>query len=48
MQNLSDELLVESYYKANELQLNPDFIHLIEQEMRKRSIKPDYINQNIS
>ncbi|MFB1050741.1 sporulation histidine kinase inhibitor Sda [Paraliobacillus sp. JSM ZJ581] len=39
MQHLSDELLVESYYKANELQLNQEFIILIEQEMHRRSIK---------
>ncbi|CQR46918.1 Sporulation inhibitor sda [Paraliobacillus sp. PM-2] len=39
MQNLSDELLVESYYKAYELNLNPEFIRLIEQEMHRRSIK---------
>ncbi|MEH6856921.1 sporulation histidine kinase inhibitor Sda, partial [Priestia megaterium] len=29
MRKLSDELLIESYSKATELQLSPDFIKLI-------------------
>ncbi|MDX5476006.1 MAG: sporulation histidine kinase inhibitor Sda, partial [Bacillaceae bacterium] len=32
MRNLSDDLLIESYVKATELQLSPDFIQLIELE----------------
>jgi len=35
---LSDELLIESYYKAKELQLSDDFIQLIQNEMKRRSI----------
>ncbi|WP_188453591.1 sporulation histidine kinase inhibitor Sda [Virgibacillus oceani] len=38
MEHLSDELLLESYYKANELNLSPDFLYLIEQEIQKRSL----------
>lgn len=38
MDRLSDELLLESYYKAHELKLSPDFIYLIEKEIHKRSI----------
>ena len=38
MQRLSDELLIESYYKAKELKLSPDFIQLIESEIRRRSL----------
>ncbi|GGM31008.1 sporulation inhibitor sda [Paraliobacillus quinghaiensis] len=38
MKHLSDELLIESYFKAYELKLNPDFIRLIEQELHRRSL----------
>ncbi len=38
MEHLSDELLLESYQKANELNLSPDFVYLIEKEIRKRSL----------
>lgn len=38
MENLSDQLLIESYYKAIELQLSPEFIRLIEQEIERRSL----------
>ncbi|KYG31995.1 sporulation histidine kinase inhibitor Sda [Alkalihalobacillus trypoxylicola] len=38
MQNLSDELLIETFYKAVELELNPDFIELIKSEIHKRSL----------
>ena len=38
MKNLSDELLIESYYKAIELQLSPEFIRLLEQELKRRSL----------
>ncbi|MBM6619220.1 sporulation histidine kinase inhibitor Sda [Bacillus suaedaesalsae] len=37
MKKLSDELLIESYYKAIELKLSPEFIHLIEIEIKRRS-----------
>ncbi|WP_379970210.1 sporulation histidine kinase inhibitor Sda [Ectobacillus sp. sgz5001026] len=39
MEKLSDELLSESYYKAKELNLNPEFILLMKQEMLRRSLK---------
>lgn len=38
MQLLSDELLIETYYKAIELKLSPDFIRLIETEMDRRAL----------
>ncbi|RLL48013.1 sporulation histidine kinase inhibitor Sda [Oceanobacillus piezotolerans] len=38
MEHLSDELLIESYYTATELNLSPDFITLIEEEIHKRSL----------
>jgi developmental checkpoint coupling sporulation initiation to replication initiation len=38
MRKLSDELLIESYYKAVELKLNTEFIRLIETEIQRRSL----------
>ncbi len=38
LRKLSDELLIESYYKARELNLSPEFIHLIETELHRRSL----------
>lgn len=38
MRKLSDELLVESYFKAKELKLSQDFIRLIEKEIHRRSL----------
>ncbi|WP_313798201.1 sporulation histidine kinase inhibitor Sda [Cytobacillus sp.] len=38
MRKLSDELLIESYHKARELKLSPDFIRLIEIEIHRRSL----------
>ncbi|GGE43322.1 sporulation inhibitor sda [Pullulanibacillus camelliae] len=38
MEKLSDDLLIESYFKARELHLSPDFIILIEKEIKKRSL----------
>ncbi|MCH1625014.1 sporulation histidine kinase inhibitor Sda [Ferdinandcohnia quinoae] len=38
MKKLSDELLIESYFKAKKLNLSPDFIQLIETEIERRSL----------
>ncbi|KMK75919.1 sporulation histidine kinase inhibitor Sda [Alkalihalobacillus pseudalcaliphilus] len=38
MQNLSDELLIETYHKAVELNLNHDFIELIKHELHNRAL----------
>ncbi|ANB61280.1 developmental checkpoint coupling sporulation initiation to replication initiation [Anoxybacillus voinovskiensis] len=38
MKHLSDDLLIESYFKAVELKLNPEFIELIEREIHRRSL----------
>ncbi|ENH97595.1 check point factor coupling initiation of sporulation and replication initiation [Gracilibacillus halophilus YIM-C55.5] len=42
MENLPDELLIESYKKANELDLSYEFIHLMEEELKRRSLT-DYL-----
>jgi developmental checkpoint coupling sporulation initiation to replication initiation len=38
LRKLSDDLLIESYFKARELNLSPDFIRLIETEIHRRSL----------
>ncbi|MFH6683198.1 sporulation histidine kinase inhibitor Sda [Bacillus amyloliquefaciens] len=38
MRKLSDELLIESYFKANEMNLSREFIKLIENEIKRRSL----------
>ncbi|MBM4762370.1 sporulation histidine kinase inhibitor Sda [Bacillus sp. B15-48] len=38
MRKLSDELLIESYFKAKELNLSKEFIRLIETEIKRRSL----------
>ncbi|WP_081591237.1 MULTISPECIES: sporulation histidine kinase inhibitor Sda [Bacillus] len=38
MNKLSDELLIESYCKAKKLNLNKEFIRLIEVEIHRRSL----------
>ena len=38
MHKLSDDLLLESYFKAIKLRLNIDFIRLIETEIHRRSL----------
>ncbi len=38
MRKLSDELLIESYYKAIQLNLSPDFIRFIENEIHRRAL----------
>ncbi|WP_083844983.1 sporulation histidine kinase inhibitor Sda [Paenisporosarcina sp. TG20] len=38
MSNLSSKLLLKSYFKATELKLSPDFIYLLEAEIRRRSL----------
>lgn len=38
MKRLSDELLIESYDKANEMNLSPDFLSLILDEMKRRNL----------
>ncbi|MBS4176261.1 sporulation histidine kinase inhibitor Sda [Lederbergia citrea] len=38
MKKLSDELLIESYHKARELNLSSEFIQLIESELQRRSL----------
>ena len=36
MSKLTDELLIEAYFKAKDLNLNKEFIVLLENEIRQR------------
>ena len=38
MKNMPDELLIEAYFKAIKINLEPDFIYLLEAEIRRRSL----------
>ncbi|MFV8826756.1 sporulation histidine kinase inhibitor Sda [Alkalihalobacterium sp. APHAB7] len=38
MKKLSDDLLIETYFKAIELKLSEDFIYLIKLEIDRRSL----------
>lgn len=42
MDYLSDSLLVEAYEKAVELGLDGDFIHMIEEELSKRTVENEH------
>lgn len=39
MKNMTDELLIETYNKALELDADTDFIQLLEQELKKRNLE---------
>ncbi|NYF23764.1 sporulation histidine kinase inhibitor Sda [Sporosarcina sp. JAI121] len=39
MIKLPDDLLIESYFKAIDIKLNPHFIQLLEAEIRRRSLQ---------
>lgn len=41
MRELSNECLLETYYKALDLQLETDFIMLLEQEIERRNLTVD-------
>lgn len=41
MNHLSDELLLESYYKAKKLNLSPDFLSLIIDEINRRALSSE-------
>lgn len=38
MRKLPDDLLIECYFKAKDLKLNPYFIYLLELEIRSRAL----------
>ena len=40
MKLLNDESLIETYYKALELELEEEFIKLLEKEMERRQLEP--------
>lgn len=46
MGSLTDDLLIECYQKAVELNLNEDFIRLIEQEIYNRSLAHDIMSSS--
>ncbi|GIN55857.1 sporulation histidine kinase inhibitor Sda [Lederbergia ruris] len=48
MNKLSDELLIESYYKAKELKLSYDFIQLIEMELHRRSLQLEQYTKKVT
>lgn len=37
---LSDELLMDTYLKAIQLELDPEFIELLHNEIKRRSVNP--------
>lgn len=39
MRDLSNQLLIQAYDKAKQLNLQKDFIQLIEAEMKKRNLR---------
>lgn len=39
MSKMSDDLLLESYFTAKELNLCPDFLALLESEIQRRSLQ---------
>ena len=39
MRKLPDDLLIESYFKAKDIKLNPHFIQLLEAEIHRRSLQ---------
>jgi len=41
MELLSDDLLVDTYQTAVQLLLEPEFIHLLSEEMERRQINPE-------
>ncbi|MGP4080446.1 sporulation histidine kinase inhibitor Sda [Pseudalkalibacillus sp. R45] len=47
MENLSDELLIESYHKARELKLSHDFITLIKKEIDRRHLTTNLISTHL-
>ncbi|HLQ70926.1 MAG TPA: sporulation histidine kinase inhibitor Sda [Bacillota bacterium] len=38
MEHISDELLMEAYHKAKRLNLSPDFLSIIEEELQRRDL----------
>ncbi|WP_409342148.1 sporulation histidine kinase inhibitor Sda [Paenibacillus sp. MBLB4367] len=45
MKLLSNELLVDSYFRAVDLKLEQDFINLLLKEIRRRNLHIPYYNQ---
>ncbi|TVY08504.1 sporulation histidine kinase inhibitor Sda [Paenibacillus cremeus] len=45
MKLISNEILVDSYFKAVSLHLEDDFVELLLEEIRRRQINLDYYRQ---
>jgi len=43
MDHISDELLIEAYHKAKRLNLSPDFLSIIEEELHRRNLSSNKI-----
>ncbi|NBD26194.1 sporulation histidine kinase inhibitor Sda [Paenibacillus glycinis] len=41
MEQLSDELLLDAYIAANKYNLETEFIEMLRDELKRRSISPD-------
>ncbi|WP_082087838.1 sporulation histidine kinase inhibitor Sda [Domibacillus indicus] len=39
MREQSDEFILDAYKKAVKLKLEPEFLHLLEEELERRSLK---------
>lgn len=46
MESISNELLIEAYYKATQMKLDNQFIHLIKKELSERSISVEETTDN--
>lgn len=44
MELLSDELLVETYFAALQYKLDPEFIRMLQLEMKRRQINVEEVN----
>lgn len=47
LKELSDDIIIESYYRAVNLNLESDFILILKQELKKRGIPVKYTKQVI-
>ncbi|TDF98905.1 sporulation histidine kinase inhibitor Sda [Paenibacillus piri] len=46
MRLMSDEVLIESYFKAQELKLEAEFIKLLLDEIKRRKLNLEYYRNN--
>ncbi len=48
MDQLSDELLIDTYYAAIEYKLDPEFIRMLAMEMKRREVEPSAASHKIT